>query len=49
MLQKMESQNDKLLFRGSHFFDNPHSPVAGPIAGRGISGDYRVEFEVVAA
>lgn len=45
----MESQNDKLLFRGSHFFDNPHSPVAGPIAGRGISGDYRVEFEVVAA
>jgi len=49
VLQKLAAQKDKLLYRGSHFFEDPAEPEPGPIQGRGVGGAYHIEFEVRAA
>ena len=46
VLQKLAAQKDKVLFRGSHFFIDPSEPVAGPVGGRGVGGQYAIGFEV---
>lgn len=47
LVQKLAAQKDRLLFRGSHFFDDPSSPAAGLIEGRGVAGGYEIGFDVV--
>ncbi len=49
VLQKLAAQRDRVLFRGSHFFADPNEPVATPIRGVGVAGEYTIDFEVRAA